>query len=390
MIWRWDQGRLLYFEFNTLRNISKVLLSLNGLDLKLGGDLLRKSLQNMTGMPFAPSNYTVWRNYKRVFECSFLATRVNNQMITTDFCQELSSNIGKIIDVDDYFSFFFPRFRFPFPAFQEYDPSDNVVFPFCAILKYLVSKKITSAPSMITLDEVFNRIIANDCNGSEDIDFYNSLLPRSINISEDQRRQVREMLIFSSQMSILKWFNNSLYLDISLDDIDTFEFRNLITPIIITPKISREEDFLTMTSLGNEIIIPTKLRSRESDSDELFIEGKRTRVTHLKIERSPILRSIFLQNNSEPICNMCEVNMRLKYPWTKYLLEIHHILPLSHAISISAKGTSLFDLIGLCPTCHRSVHLYYKGWLDDKKQDDFINKEEAKEIYLLAKEKMVL
>lgn len=390
MTWRWDQGRLLYFDFEILKRISKVLIQYNGLNLDRGDDIIRLPLQTETGMPFAPETYSVWRNYKRVFECSFLATSVDKQLITTDFSQELNSVDGRINDVDDFFSLYIPRFRFPFPAFHGFDPNVGVTFPYCAILKYLTAKKLDSKPAHITLDEVFNLIIANNCNGFEEIEFYNNIKPKSFTIIGDQRRQVREMLIFVSQMSILKWFNNSLHLDLNIDDIETFEYRNLITPIIITPSKSREEDFLRLTKLKDEIILPSKLRSRESDFDETFIEGKRSRVTHLKIERSPLLRGQFWEANPEPICNMCNCNMTLRYPWTKYLLEIHHILPLSAAIAISTKGTSISDLVGLCPSCHRSVHLYYRGWLNQSHQDDFRDKAEAKEVYLQAKQRMLL
>lgn len=390
MIWRWDQGRLLYFEFDILKKISKVLTDLNGVNADLGIDLLRKPLEAETGMPFAPSTYTIWRNYKRVFECSFLATKVGNKIIATDFCLEVSKDNGLIKDIDDYFSLYLPRFRFPFPAFQEYNPMDKIAFPFCSIIKFLTSKKLQSFESRITIDEVFNIIIANECTGFESIDYYRKLQPKDYTIIGDQKRQVREMLIFISQMSILKWFNNSLFLDISIEDIDTPEFQKLITPILVSPNSLREQDFLQLTKLNDQVVIPAKLRSREEASDEVFIEGKKTRVTHLKIERSPLLRKIFLEQNPRPVCHMCEVNMTHRYPWTSYLIEMHHILPLSAGIAISTKGTSLDDLIGLCPSCHRSVHLFYKSWLDNKHKDDFIDKVEAKEVYLQAKERMAV
>lgn len=390
MIWRWDQGRLLYFQFEILKKMASVISQLSGADMTVGEDILRNELESATGMPFAPANYTVWRNYKRVFECSFLATKIDGKLHATDFCNELSRVSSNIKEVDDYFSLYLPRFRFPFPAFQEYNPNEKIVYPFCAILKFLAAKKISNAQSYITLDEIFSVIIGNNCTGFESIDFYKTLLPKQYTIIGDQKRQVREMLIFISQMSILKWFNNSLYLDIDSDDIESPEFRKLISPLMLLPSISKEEDFLKLTQIGDGIIVPQKIRSRENASDEIFIEGKKSRVTHLKIERSPLLRKIFLERNPTPLCNMCETNMTFKYPWTTYLIEMHHILPLSSSIAISSKGTSIDDLIGLCPSCHKSVHLYYRTWLDSQSKEDFIDKNEAKDVYLQAKDRMVV
>ncbi len=355
-----------------------------------GTDILRTGLEQNTGLPFAPSNYTVWRNYKRVFECSFLATRIDGKLQITDFCSEICKEDSSIKDVDDYLTLYIPRFRFPFPAFHEYSAKDNVIYPFSAILKFLASRLELGDEPKITLEEVFGIIIANNVTGLEPIDDYKKLLPKPFSIQGDQKRQVREMLIFISQMSILKWFNNSLYLDIDKDDIDTPEFKKLIIPKFILPSAQKEEDFIKLTSISEGIIIPTKIRSRENASDEIFIEGKKSRVTHLKIERSPLLRKVFLQKNPEPICNMCETHMTERYPWTKYLIEMHHILPLSSTIGISTKGTSIDDLIGLCPSCHKSVHLYYKTWLDSQSVDDFRDKNEAKDVYLQAKERMII
>ena len=82
---------------------------------------------------------------------------------------------------------------------------------------------------------------------------------------------------------------------------------------------------------------------------------------------------------------MCKCNTQKRYPWTDNILEVHHILPLSSSLSITTEGTSLNDVVGICPNCHRSVHSYYKVWLDNNHLDDFRNKEEAKDIYSEAK-----
>jgi hypothetical protein len=64
-MWRWDQGRLLYFQFDVLKSIASVLVGFDGMDIRQCEPLFRQSLTNSTGMPFAPEHYTVLRNYKR-------------------------------------------------------------------------------------------------------------------------------------------------------------------------------------------------------------------------------------------------------------------------------------------------------------------------------------
>ena len=34
-MWRWDQGRLLYFQFDVLRDIAKTLVKFDNADIKL-------------------------------------------------------------------------------------------------------------------------------------------------------------------------------------------------------------------------------------------------------------------------------------------------------------------------------------------------------------------
>ena len=388
--WRWDQGRLTYFQFGNLKAIAKCLAELEGAELDLG-DPLRTGLENTTGLPFAPQAYKVWRNYKRVFECSFLATGINNKLYATDFCKRLVSEDGGGMDVDEFLSLFIPRFRFPFPAFSAYGRMENVVYPFCVILKRLLSDFLIQGRASLSLEDVFSLLIGNNCTGLEPIEYYSALSPSRYVPDDDERRQVREMLIFISQLSILKWYNGALHLDIYAKDYEDYNgFENIIMPAATQMKESREEEFLSITSLSKEIIYPFKLQSREIPIDQIFIEGKRTRVTHIKIERSPLLRKLFFQTYPKSICNMCVGDMRHRYPWSDNLLEVHHLLPLSSSLSITNEGTSLVDVIGLCPNCHRGAHSYYKGWLNERDLDDFRTPGEAKEVYQEAKAKIVV
>ena len=66
------------------------------------------------------------------------------------------------------------------------------------------------------------------------------------------------------------------------------------------------------------------------------------------------------------------------------MIDLHHLLPLSSVIKITNEGTTLEDLVGLCPSCHRAIHTYYRRWLKANNLEDFRSKKEAMEVYLEA------
>ena len=129
--WRWDQGRLNYFRFENIVRMAGVLSKLDGVALNLRQDPLREFLKVGTGLPFAPTSYTVWRNYARVFQCAMLATRVDQKLVVTDLCRQLSDKKNPLTP-DQYFNFLFARFALPFPAFEGYDRNVAPTYPFVA------------------------------------------------------------------------------------------------------------------------------------------------------------------------------------------------------------------------------------------------------------------
>ncbi len=380
--WRWDQGRLEYFMFDNMKTIAISLNSMDGINISQTGiDPLRPVLTADTGLPFAPNNYTVWRNYARVFGCSLLATRAGNNLIVTDLCKKIAEHT--IREADEYLSVLVQNFRYPSPVFESYSANEAVVFPFLAVLKYLASVSESNPYPRISVDEVFSNLVGNNCTGLEDT-FWYAKLPSTGHVPiGDQKRQVREMLVVLSQFSFLKWFGGHLYFDRSFD---LANYLVGLTPLVHNPNADRLSEFMLLGSLeGNKTPAVLITESFEVPLDIVFTEGKRSRVTHLKIERSPLLRKIFFERHPKIQCNMCELIPKEKYPWTENILEIHHLLPLSSGVAVSLTGTSLEDIVSLCPNCHRSVHIYYKTWLDGHMANDFSNKQEAKGIYLEAK-----
>ena len=387
-MWRWDQGRLIYFQFDVIKKLSSVLVKFDNVDISECEGLFRASLVKETEMPFSPSSYTVLRNYKRVFECAFLATAENKRLMVSDFCRELAKKDGDMDNVDDYLLSFVSRFRFPFPAFDGYQIVDVQVYPFCAIIKYLLALRLAGRKPCISLDEIFRLLIANNCSGREDLDYYMSLQPMRYTHKYIEMRQLREMCVFISQLSFLNMHNRRLWLDIANQSTINELAETFLSPTNIAQKENRTEEFVELTKLTNGMIIPSERIFVADYADIEFIEGKRKRVMHFRIERSPKLRKIFQKTNTRPVCNMCQMDVLIKYPWTTYMLDIHHLLPLSSGVAINSKGTSLKDIVGLCPSCHRSVHIYYSKWLKRKGQDDFSSSSEAKSVYLLAKEEI--
>lgn len=378
MRWRWDQGRLNYFKFDNIIAIAKVLWSLDGVDLAIGEDVLRQPLEAATGLPFAPSHYKVWRNYARVFHCSMLATSVSSRLVITDLCRKMAEAPDGVV-ADEYLNFVFSHFALPFPAFTDYQNMDEPSFPFVAIVKYLIANLERGC----SVDEVFSCIIGNDCKGTEPLEFYESLQPAVRNPHGDEKRQVREMLVFMGQSSYLKWFDSRLYLD-SLD------FKSILGAVAPSVREARKtdpnEEFLALTSLGQ--MVPSTFNIILEDrmvSDFSVQEGGKKFISHGKIERSPLVRKKYFLLYPEIVCDACYLHPQERYPWTHNILELHHILPLAATLNINGVTTTLDDLKPLCPSCHKSIHLFYKTKLLELDVADFGSKQMAEDVYRMAK-----
>ncbi|MBQ6065108.1 MAG: HNH endonuclease [Prevotella sp.] len=387
--WRWDQGRVLYFQFDVLREIAKVLVKFEGKNINDNAlnNLFRKALIDGTGLPFAPNNYKVNRNYSRVFQCALLACVRGNSLYVSDICKLLALDNSYLANCDDYLIEVVKRFRFPFPAFQGYDSTMSRVYPFCAIIKLLIAFWLKGDEAKLSLSDICHYIIGNNCHGDEMIDFYLHVRPIETNVDKDTIRQMREMVAFISQLSFLKVFNGYLYLDVdNKEDVDNI-LENVTKPIQTIPVPDKVEEFFLLTHLPASFITSKPSISHHvslSIPDLDFAEGKRVRVQHLRIERSPLLRRFYITIHPEPICAACQLHIQHKYPWVDYMLDLHHLLPLSSVVRITTDGTSLNDLVGLCPSCHRAIHSYYRKWLKSNNLEDFRTKQEAMSVYLEA------
>ena len=387
MRWRWDQGRLSYFQYDNLVKIAKVLHSLNGVKINQKGlDPLREPLEHSVGLPFAPSHYRVWRNYARVFECAMLATALKGCVFVTDMGRLIAESNEKL-SPDQYFNLLFSRFSYPSPLFEGYNVTQGQVFPFIAIIKFAMSRGANG----ISLSDVFSYVVGNDCTGLEDLDFYGKLHATRRQPIGDEKRQVREMLCVMGQTTYLKWFSNRLYAD--TNDF-TSVLQTLIPFIRIKRCADRVEEFCRVTTIDSQLDLSrleVELSPREDINFGFEIEeGGRVFKTHGRIERSPMVRKMFFKLHPHLVCDACHLNVRKKYPWTvdRNILELHHVLPLAATLSVNGTTTRLDDMVPLCPNCHKSIHIFYKKELILLGVSDFASKAMAHQFYAKAKEQI--
>ena len=383
--WRWDQGRLSYFAFDNIRLIARALCGLENISLHGNSDPIKSPLARATGLPFRAGPNVTWRNYARVFQSCLLATEVGGKLICSELAHKVSISGPGELASDEYFGHFIRRFYYPAPAFIGYINHGAQLFPGCALLRFLLSRLAEGEEPKASVSEILSFLIANQCRGDEDLSFYQVLTPSSRTFSADEERQVRELVIFLSQLNILKWDNPYVFLDVDAVPGVIDEVLGLATPFKKPRKAKPERELLQLGETGDIGIVPLPITPL--DLSDIFIrEGGRKSVTHVRTERSSRLRSFLFSSIEPPFrCDICNAQTSLSYPWTSNLLEVHHLLPLSSPVRVNTRRTSLQDLVPLCPNCHKATHSFYTKWLKTEKRDDFDSHTQAKSIYSLVK-----
>src|SRR5688572_25165389 len=134
-MWHWDQGRLEYFQFDTLRRIAEFVINH---DFKTAD---RDFLQQEISLAFkAPGTHTPWRNYSRVLKHCLLVAEINGIARPTPVAQILSQ--PGIVTSDEYFHFLVEASTEPSPALQDWTPDAEFRYPLLFALKYLLTKTI--------------------------------------------------------------------------------------------------------------------------------------------------------------------------------------------------------------------------------------------------------
>lgn len=106
------------------------------------------------------------------------------------------------------------------------------------------------------------------------------------------------------------------------------------------PLENRFDEFFSMTGIDkSDIVIPKFEELPLVDYSGIEIqEGNRKRTEHFRIERSPLLKRYYKQAYPEPVCRACGKNMQSVYPWTGYMLDVHHLLPFVNGNQDKYKG----------------------------------------------------
>jgi hypothetical protein len=390
-MWRWDQGRLTYFSLDKIRKIASAIIELDGVNLNSSSDPLRAVMPTAVGLPFKPDNYRIWRNYARVFKILGLASRVNNRMVATSLCKRLVEHGDNFLTYDEYIQYIAKTFYYPSPIFQGYNTTSQQSFPFCAIIKFLIAKSHSAGEPSINVETVFNTLIGNCITGTEPISNYQSLRMTTMQGSGDQIRQVREMLIFLSQLSYLSWIDGNLFIDMcALSNLSPQELEDMVTPIIRPRNNDQELEIQNICNIDGTEGITFDLKEPYNIDDITFTEGKKIRVTHLRTERNRKVVQYYFENTDNPrLCDVCSTEVADRYPWLNNLIEVHHILPLASPLYVDRDGTSMADLVGLCPNCHRATHAFYRSNLSEQNLIDFRDEEHAREVYSMVKSQYI-
>jgi hypothetical protein len=386
-MWNWDQGRLDYFQFDNLKKIARFALAN---DLRLTD---RGTLASATGLPFSPDddNYPPWRNYSRVFRLSMICAEKGDGSSATPLAAHLASDGG--ITTDEYFHFLAEATTDPSPALKAWKHKASLRYPLLFSLKFLLAR---AALGLDTTD--MSQIVASYGEsgfvGDEDQSAFITLVKVDHNMKAVDR-QAAESIQVIAQISYLSLEGRTL--TVSLSQEDSRNVFDQLHPITGTPLASGPDEVFRLTGLFESATAELELdyaTTALNDVEEAgfssattFAEGSKSRKTHIIIERNGKIRTEFFKANPSPICNFCGDDTSMSYPWTPRILDIHHLLPLCSGARTSKQGTLLDDLVAVCPTCHRGVHRYYDNWLTVKAQKDFTDAEQAKSVYVEAKNK---
>lgn len=381
-MWRWDQGRLNYFQFDELRKIAKVAVNT---DLRSAD---HHELELATGLPFHPRrpNYKPWRNYRRVFQTAMIAvpSRSGGSKVT---------EIGKRLAVDghvttdEYLHFLAQATTDPSPAFagNAWNSSGRRRYPLLFVLRFLLAR--ASQGEFVTkIGEVVKAYDTSGFRGDEDQTSFLKIIDKKL--GPKTGRQPSESIKVLAQISYLTAIKNEITVSLARDDA-TALFEDL-APVGGRPLRNPSDEILRVASLFPSAVAALNFdypATVLTDAEEAgFSEGGRVKRTHLTLERNGRIRNAFFAEYPSPICDFCAMDTKAKYPWTSRILDVHHLLPLCSGARTDQQGTVLSDLVANCPTCHRAVHRYYDMWLNKHCRADFSDGKEARMVYTQARE----
>ncbi len=386
-MWRWDQGRMAYFQYDVLRAMSEFALTHDVRNTP--ADIIR----DLTGLEFLPVHYHPWRNYARVLKLCLIACELEDKAVATDIATILAQ--PGAVTCDEYIHFLAEATTDPSPGLNNWNNQALIRYPLAFTLKYILAKTAVLDNRETSINEIIGAYIESGFSGDEDeTDFVNTILHNdnyadaARNLTADQLRQSRESVKFLCQISYLHSTGNQVIAALSREDAAEI-FRD-ITPIGGPHNADGTEEILRVASLfrGGSIhdFFDYQTTTISNELDSGFVEGSKVKKSHIVIERNSQLRNRYFQANPTAVCDACALDTHRMYPWTDKVLDVHHILPLSSGTRVDSRaGTLLADLIAVCPNCHRAIHRYYDNYLKNSQQNDFSDRAEAVRVYWNAK-----
>lgn len=386
-MWRWDQGRLAYFQFDALRAIAAFA------EENDFGKADRTTVEVATGLPFlAPKNYLPWRNYSRALKLALLMS-VDKRVVRPTPVSSILSKPGAVT-CDEYLHFLVCATTDPSPALRGWQCNAAFRYPLLFALKFVLAKAATQDAAVASIDEIIGAYQISKFDGTEDQTRFISAVRSATNydaigkqVPFNSRRQARESLLVISQISYLHVRDDEII--VSLHREDATSIFDELQPILGPRKRNREAEIRRIAALFRDGSTSTAFDYPKTIIDDVlesgFREGNRIKKTHITIERNAGLRNHFFATRPSPTCDFCLTQTAESYPWTERILDIHHLLPLCSGTRVEEHSTTFDDLVPVCPSCHRAIHRYYDGWLGRENRMDFTNGREARMVYEQAK-----
>lgn len=380
-MWRWDQGRLEYFNFENLRRIA---VASSSIDLK---QATAAELKRLTGLPFRPHQeaYLPWRNYSRVFKLMRIVADHGSSAVPTPVAKILARS--GTVTADEFLHYVACSHTQPSPAFKDWNHKATMRWPLLFSLKYLLARRISGLPNECTINEIMKAYAVSRFVGTEGQREFCGIRKEEIDDYElsatDRVRQGRESLKFLAQLSYLVMPNGRV-IAVALDPERAGTIFERLRPFDAEFLQDASEQINSLAYTFTEDIWDEPngiLDDREIVQASGFEEGNKSEKTHLVIERNQFLRKEFFARNPKATCDVCMMDTHATYPWSERVLDIHHLLPLSSGVEIGVEGTKFGDIRPVCPTCHRAVHSYYTGFLKRHQQPDFISRNQAFSAY---------
>ena len=387
MFWKWEQGRLEYFQFDALRKVAK---------FGVANDLRQATsseLETAVELPFRPDNeaYRPWRNYGRLFQIAMIAIPHGSQKAKLTSLGKLLAEDGKVT-TDEYLHFLAQATTQPSPAHKGWNHTEPLRYPLLFALRFILARAAQHEPTT-NISDIISNYDQSGFRGDEGQDAFLRILDADADAPLDTKdaRQPSESIKVLAQLSYLTATKSKVTVSLTASDAaNLFEqLKPLCGPARANraKEIDRRAELFWSTNAEAETDYPHTVLSSISEAgfNGAFEEGRRVRRTHVSIERNHMIRDMFFQQNPGHACDLCGINTRQIYPWTDRLLEVHHLLPLCSGARTSEDGTLLDDLVANCPSCHRAIHRYYDKWLAQHKRIDFADAKEAKLVYCEAK-----